>query len=151
MLFTVSLRAVSHSSPSPCTGPHTHGAKHDLLFLSGSAPLGGAPPPQRRLFVETLASCGSPLSSGPVMTEAPAGRPGQPLSRTRAETCAVPATERRSSLANGQRGSQGAHQVSRSPSPGPRTQFQNDELAPISPTNRLLTCFGREQSHHCGE
>ena len=43
------------------------------LALSGSAPLGGAP---------TLASCGSPLSSGPLITETPAGRPGQPSSRT---------------------------------------------------------------------
>ena len=52
------------------------------LALSGSAPLGGAPPPRRRLFTETLASCGSPLSSGPLITEPSAGRPGQPPSRT---------------------------------------------------------------------
>ena len=52
------------------------------LALSGSAPLGGAPPPRRRLFVETLASCGSPLSSVPPITEAPAGRRCQPPSRT---------------------------------------------------------------------
>ena len=52
------------------------------LALSGSAPLGGAPPPRRRLLVETLATCGSPLSSGPLNTETPAGRPGQPPSRT---------------------------------------------------------------------
>ena len=52
------------------------------VALSGSAPLGGASPPQRRLLVETLASCGSPLSSGPPITEALAGRHGHVPSRT---------------------------------------------------------------------
>ena len=52
------------------------------VALSGSAPLGGAPPPRRRLLVETLASCGSPLSSGPPIMEALAGRPGHVPSRT---------------------------------------------------------------------
>ena len=68
-----------------CTGPYTHGARLDSLFhvaLSGSVPFGGAPSPRRRLFVETLASCGSPMSSGQLITEAPAGRLGQPPSRS---------------------------------------------------------------------
>ena len=47
------------------------------LALSGLAP---PPPPRRRLFVETGSSCGSPLSSGPLNTEALAGSTG--LSRT---------------------------------------------------------------------
>ena len=55
-----------------------------------------------------------------------------------AETCA-PTTGRRSILASGQRGAQGAHRVSKSHSPGPRTQFQNDETAPISPIDARIT------------
>ena len=70
----------------PCTGPHTDGTKHDPLFPAGVCqdrrPLGGGSPPWRRLFVETLAFGGSTLSSGPLITEAPAGRPGQPPSGT---------------------------------------------------------------------
>ena len=49
-------------------------------LCSPAALSGSAPPPRRRLFVETWAPCGSPLSSGPLITEAIAGPPG--LSRT---------------------------------------------------------------------
>ena len=63
------------------------------LALSGSAPLGGTPPPRRRLFVETLAPCGSPLSSAPLITEVLAGLLGQPPSeRTGGECRDVPST-----------------------------------------------------------
>ena len=48
--------------------------------LCSSALSGSTPPPRRRLFVETWASCDSPLSSGLLITEALAGPPG--LSRT---------------------------------------------------------------------
>ena len=50
-----------------------------------------------------------------------------------AETYTVPETERRSSVANGRRGEQCTHPVSRSPSPGPRTQVQNHESSPVNP------------------
>ena len=89
--------------------------------------------------METLASCGSPLSSGPPITEAPAGRPGQPPSRTQRRRVQRRAQYQR--LKDGPAW-QTAREVRRvvtefqkSPAPGPRTQFQNDELASISPIN----------------
>ena len=135
---STSLQQVSH--------PHTHGARIGPLFPRGAVRVGAAWHHRyrhggQRLLVETLASCGSPLSSRPLITDAPAGRRTWPTAlpnakEAGAETCTVPATEGRSTLASGQRGGQGAHRVSKKrPSTGPRTQFQNDELAPISPIN----------------
>ena len=65
-----------------------------------------------------------------------------------AETCTVSGTEKRFSLANGQGSARGAHRVSKSPSPGPGTHFQNDELTPISPINpRTLHQHHRRPMH----
>ena len=129
-----------HSTFFPCTLPHTHGAKHDPLFPAGAVRIGAV----RRRATATEASLGGDVGlwwlatelwaavhGGPCWTTWPTALPN--AKEATAETCAVQTTERRSSLANGPRGAQGAHRVSKSPSPVPRTQFQNDEHAPISP------------------
>ena len=131
-----------------------------LVALSGSAPLNGAPPPRRRLFVETLAFCGSSLSSA----EAHAGRPGQPRSRTHRRRAQRRAQYQR--LKDGPAW-QTAGEVRRVLTELQKALHQAHKLAPISPINPRIahqpdssrgyiqtnsdTSRGREQSHHVME
>ena len=101
----------------PCTGPHTHGAKRDPLFPVGAVGIGAA----RRRATATEASLGGDVGLLWLATELWAADHGGPLDdlanrpnakEASAQTCAAPMIERRSSLASGQRGAQGAHRVS---------------------------------------
>ena len=68
----------------PCTGPHTHGAKHDPLFPAGALRISAA----RRRATATEASLwgdGSTLCSGPLNTEALAGSSLSSTQRRRAQ------------------------------------------------------------------
>ena len=97
------------------------------------------------------ASCSSKLSSGPLITEAPVGRLGQPPSRTQKKPAQRRAVYQR--LKDGPAGQTGRElrrvlTEFQKPLPGPRTQFLNDELAPVSPINpRIVHQHHRQPMH----
>ena len=76
---------------------------YSQLALSGSASLGRARPPRRRLVVETGASCGSPLSSWPLIHGAPRqiDWPLPDAKEAGAEAYTSSASESRPCVANG--------------------------------------------------